>query len=41
MDHTAALVLIDPKGRIAAYFTPPHNLDVMAADLITIMKGQP
>jgi protein SCO1/2 len=41
MDHTAALVLIDPKGRITAYFTPPHKLDVMSADLITIMGSQP
>lgn len=41
MDHTAALVLVDPKGRVAAYFTPPHKMDVMSADLINIMKGQP
>jgi len=40
MDHTAALVLVDPKGRIAAYFTPPHKMDEMSADLINIMKGQ-
>lgn len=41
MDHTAALVLVDPKGRITAYFTPPHHMDAMSADLINIMKGQP
>lgn len=41
MDHTAALILVDPKGRITAYFTPPHHMDVMSADLIAIMKSQP
>jgi protein SCO1/2 len=41
MDHTAALILMDPKGRITAYFTPPHHMDVMSADLINIMKSQP
>lgn len=39
MDHTAALVLVDPQGRITAYFTPPHNLDAMSADLASIMKS--
>jgi len=39
MDHTAALVLVDPQGRIAAYFTPPHHLDAMSADLATVMKS--
>jgi protein SCO1/2 len=41
MDHTAALILVDPKGRITAYFTPPHHMDAMNADLITIMNSQP
>ncbi|PTU31101.1 SCO family protein [Stenotrophobium rhamnosiphilum] len=40
MDHTAALILVDPQGRIAAYFTPPHQLDVMSADLVAVMKGK-
>ena len=40
MDHTAALILLDPQGRITAYFTPPHKLDVMEADLLAVMKGK-
>ncbi len=41
MDHTAALILVDPEARITAYFTPPHQIDAMNADLLSIMKGQP
>jgi len=37
VDHSAALVLLDPRGRIAAYFPPPHRLDTLAADLGRIM----
>ena len=41
MDHSAALILVDPLGRITAYFTPPHQLDAMNQDLAAIMKAQP
>lgn len=41
MDHTAALVLVDPKGGISAYFTPPHQLEEMNTDLLAIMKRNP
>ena len=41
MDHTAALILVNPQAQITAYFTPPHKLDVMEADLLTIMKSKP
>jgi protein SCO1/2 len=37
VDHSAALVLLDPQGRIAAYFQPPHRLDTLAADLSGIV----
>lgn len=37
MDHSAALVLIDPQARIAAYFTPPHQVDALAGDLRTLL----
>jgi protein SCO1/2 len=37
VDHSAALVLLDPQGRIAAYFQAPHRLDTLAADLSGIM----
>lgn len=39
VDHSAALVLIDPRARIAGYFTPPHNTNALAADLAGI-KGR-
>jgi protein SCO1 len=37
MDHSAALVLLDPQGRIAGYFQAPHRLDTLAADLARIL----
>lgn len=39
IDHTAALVLLDPKGRIAGYFQAPHKLDTLAADLAGIVTS--
>lgn len=39
IDHSAALVLIDPQGRIAGYFTPPLKVDTLAADLSEIMRS--
>jgi len=33
VDHSTALVLIDPAARIAGYFTPPHDIGLLAADL--------
>ena len=39
VDHSTALVLIDPKVRIAAYFRPPHDVDALVADLSTLMSG--
>ena len=39
MDHTAALVLLDPQGRVAGYFQPPHKLDTLAADLARIVTS--
>lgn len=39
VDHSAALVLIDPRGRVAAYFQPPHDPGALAADLAALMSG--
>lgn len=39
MDHSSALVLIDPQGRVAGYFPPPHKLDTLAADLTRILAS--
>lgn len=36
IDHSAALVLIDPDARVAAYFKPPLAADRIAADLATL-----
>ncbi|MGB5132851.1 MAG: SCO family protein [Steroidobacteraceae bacterium] len=33
VDHSAALVLIDPRARVVAYFQPPYELGALVADL--------
>ena len=38
MDHSVALILTDPQGRLAGYFTPPFKAEVLAADLSTLLK---
>ena len=39
VDHSTALVLIDPKARIAGYFQAPHQRDALAADLVKLPRG--
>ncbi|HEY7752832.1 MAG TPA: SCO family protein [Steroidobacteraceae bacterium] len=39
VDHSAALVLIDPEARVAGYFTPPHDARALAADLAGLVRG--
>lgn len=41
VDHSAALVLVDPDGRVAGYFTPPLKVDTLAADLKEIVRSAP
>lgn len=41
VDHSAALVLVDPEGRVAGYFTPPLKVDTLAADLQEIVRSAP
>jgi protein SCO1 len=41
MDHTAAVLLLDPQGRLVAVFTPPQDARSLAADLRTIRKRSP
>jgi protein SCO1/2 len=36
VDHSTALVLIDPEARVAGYFTPPYDIGALAADLASI-----
>lgn len=37
IDHSAALALIDPYGRLAGYFLPPLDVGGMKADLAPIL----
>jgi len=40
MDHSAALVLINPQAQVAGYFLPPHHVDALSADLQRVIRGQ-
>lgn len=33
VDHSAALLLFNPRGELAAVFTPPHKAETLARDL--------
>ncbi len=37
MDHSAALVLVNPKGEVAGYFQAPHKIESLAADLARVI----
>jgi protein SCO1 len=39
VEHSGALVLIDPHARVAGYFRPPFDPGRMAEDLQAIVKG--
>lgn len=39
VDHSAALVLIDPRVRYAGYFQPPFDTDALATDLARLPGG--
>ena len=39
VDHSAAVVLIDPQARVAAYFTQPLDVVEMADDLVALPGG--
>lgn len=39
IDHSATLVLVNPKGNIQAFFSPPHKKELIAKDLHTLIKG--
>ena len=40
VDHSAAVVIIDPRGREIGLFRPPFEADKIAADLATL-AGNP
>lgn len=39
VDHSAAVLVIDPEGRLNALFGGPHSVDNFVHDLPLIMKG--
>lgn len=39
VDHSTAFVLIDPEARLAGYFSAPHQLDSLAADLAALPRA--
>lgn len=39
VDHSGALFLIDPAGRFRALLSPPHDAEVIAADLGAILAA--
>jgi protein SCO1/2 len=40
IDHSATLLLFNPAGKLHALFTPPHQPEALAKDLITLMSAE-
>jgi len=38
VDHTASLFLVDPQGRLAGLFHPPHDAERIARDMTEVMR---
>jgi protein SCO1/2 len=36
IDHSASIILVDPRGQYHAYFSPPHDPQKMASDFLAI-----
>lgn len=41
IDHSAALVVLDPQARMAGVITPPFDPKAVAADLLALTKATP
>lgn len=39
MDHSAALVLLNPQVQVAGYFSPPFAAPALAADLLKLVRS--
>lgn len=39
MDHSAALMLLNPQGQLAGYFTPPFRRDALVSDLKALVQS--
>jgi protein SCO1/2 len=37
VDHSAFILLLDPEGRQAAVFSPPHSAERLAADYLRML----
>ncbi|MGQ0618435.1 MAG: SCO family protein [Panacagrimonas sp.] len=37
MDHSSALILVNPQAQVAAYFTPPLKVDALTTDLARVL----
>lgn len=40
VDHSAAILLVNPKGELAAVLSPPHKANIMAEDFRTLKAYQ-
>lgn len=38
VDHSASILLINPRAELVAVLSPPHNANIMAADLRTVKQ---
>ena len=41
MDHSAAIILLNPRGEFQALFSAPHRVEAMARDLQSLIQQQP
>ncbi len=39
VDHSPAVYLINPEGGFAGLFTPPHRVEPIAGDVVSVIKG--
>ena len=39
VDHSAALFLIDPQGKLTAFFNPPHDTETILKDFQTVVNN--
>jgi protein SCO1/2 len=39
MDHSAAMILINPQGQLAGYITPPYQLAALVSDFRSLLGG--
>lgn len=40
LDHSAALILVNPDAQVIGYFTPPLKIDALVADLARLIPAQ-